>query len=68
MRLVKEYICDDRKPTDDEIFQAILIAENNDCMVRLMWYVPYYGWSQLMIDKNMTLEDCKEKLPRRYPV
>lgn len=68
MRLVQEYICDDRTPSDDEICQAISIAENNDCIVKLMWFFPYNGWNHILIDSDMTFEDCKAHIPRTYSI
>ena len=68
MKLVMEYRCDNRTPTDDEIKEGIEIANINDCIVKLTWFFPYNGWHQLFIKKGMTFEECKEKLPKVYGV
>ena len=68
MKLVMEYKCDNRTPTDDEIREGIEIANANDCIVRLTWFFPYSGWHKLLIKKDMTFEECKEKLPNVYGV
>ena len=67
MRLVKEYRCDDRTPSDDEIRECLEIVKE-DCIVKLRWYFPYSGWYELFIDSSMTFEECKNKLPKRYGV
>ena len=41
MKLVKEYLCDDRTPTDEELQEALQIANNEDCLVKLRWFFPY---------------------------
>jgi hypothetical protein len=68
MKLVMEYKCDNRVPTDDEIREGIEIANTNDCIVRLTWFFPYSGWYKLLITKGMTFEECQEKLPKVYGV
>lgn len=67
MRLVKEYICDNYyKPSDDEIKECMQIVKNENCVIKLVWF--FNGWHHILITSDMTLEDCKKKLPRRYPV
>ena len=68
MKLVKEYLCDKRTPSDEEIREAIEVANNDNCIVKLRWFFPYNGWHELYVEKNMTFEQCKEKLPKRYGV
>jgi hypothetical protein len=68
MKLVKEYECDKRTPSDEEILQGIEIANSEDCIVNLKWFFPCSGWYTLRITKGMTLESCIAKLPKRYPV
>lgn len=68
MKLVKEYLCDDRTPTDNEIMESIKIANEEECIVKLKWFYPYNGWHRLYIKKDMTFEECKAKLPKVYGV
>ena len=68
MKLIKEYVCDDIRPSDEEILEGIEIANKENCIVRLTWYFPYSGNYKLEIEKGMTIEECKNKLPRCYPV
>lgn len=68
MRLVKEYICDERTPSDVEIKECMQVAAHENCIVKLMWFFPYNGWNHILIDSDMTFEDCKARIPRRYGV
>ena len=68
MKLIKEYLCDDRTPSDEEIRECLEIVEREDCTVKLKWFFPYNGWHRMYIEKGMTFEDCKGKLPRVYGV
>lgn len=68
MKFVKEYQCDSRTPSDEEINECLDIAEKEDCIVKLRWYFPYSGWYERYIKKGMTFEECKNSLPKRYGV
>ncbi len=68
MKQIKEYLCDDKKPTDDEINNGVMIANSENCVVKLTWFVPYSGHYRLYITPGMSIEECREKLPRRYPL
>ena len=69
MRLVKEYLCNNRIPSDEEIKECISIVENEEnCIVELKWFFPYNGWHKLYVEKGMTFEQCKAKLPKAYPI
>ena len=66
MKLIKDYLCDNKTPTDEEIKEGLEIVEKEDCVVQLRWFYPYNGWHNLYIQKGMTFEECKGKLPRVY--
>lgn len=68
MKLVKEYLCDHSRPNDEEIKECIEIANTEDCIAKLIWVFPYSGWYELKVSKGMTFEECKSKLPERYPI
>ena len=70
MKLVKEYLHDGSwiTPNDEEIKECMEIANNEDCIVRLRWFVNYSGWYTLEVSKGMTFEECKSQLPTCYPV
>lgn len=66
MKLVKEYLCDSRAPSDKEVRESIEIAEREDCIVKLKWFFPYNGWHRLFVKKGMTFDDCKDKVLKVY--
>lgn len=68
MKQIKMYLCDNRIPTDEEIMQCVEIANAEDCIVELRWNFPYSRWYKLNISKGMTFEECKNALPKSYPV
>lgn len=68
MKLVKEYLCDNRTPSDEEIKECLEIVNKENCVVRLRWCVGYGGWYTLEVLNGMTFEECKSKLPTCYPL
>ena len=68
MKLIKDYLCDNKTPSDEEIKEGLEIVEKEDCVVQLKWFYPYNGWHSLYIQNGMTFEECKGKLPRVYAV
>lgn len=68
MRLIKDYQCYGNVPTDSEIKEGIEIANKEDCIVRIFWEFPYSGKYSISITEGMSLEECKEQLPKCYPV
>ena len=43
MKLVKEYYCGQRTPTDEEIKESLKIVEKEGCVVKLKWFIQYNG-------------------------
>lgn len=68
MKYIKEYLCDKRTPSDEEIRECLEIVNKEDCVVKLTWFYPYNGWHNLLIKDGMTFEECKNKLPKSYGV
>ena len=68
MKYIKEYLCDKKIPSDEEIKECLEIVSKEDCVVKLTWFYPYNGWHKLFIEKGMTFEKCKGKLQRGYGV
>lgn len=68
MKLVKEYLCDSRTPSDEEINECLDIVEKEVCVVKLRWHFPFNGWHEKYIKKGMTFEEIKDSLPKRYGV
>ena len=68
MKIVKEYLCDNSTPSDEEVKECIEIANKEDCIVRLRWHFPYSGWYERYIKKDMTFEEINDSLPTIYGV
>ena len=68
MKYIKEYLCDKKIPSDEEIRECLEIVEEEDCIVKLTWFVRYNGWHNLLIKNGMTFEECKSKVPKIYGV
>ena len=68
MKLIKEYLCDHSTPSDEEIMECLKIVNNEDCIVKLTWFFPYNGWHKLFVERGMTFEECKDKLPKCYGI
>ena len=66
MKLIKEYMCDKRTPSDKEIEEAVNIATTEDCVVKLFWIYPYSGEYKAYVYPADTVEEVKEKLPKCY--
>ena len=68
MKYIKEYLCDDKTPSNKEIIDCLDIVQKEDCVIKLIWFVPYNGRHNLLIKNGMTFEECKDKLPKFYGV
>ena len=68
MKYIKEYLCDKRTPSDEEIRECLEIVQNENCVIKLTWFVRYNGWHNLLIKNGMTFEECKDKIPKFYGV
>ena len=68
MKYIKEYLCDKRIPSDEEIRECLEIVQNENRVIKLIWFVPYNGWHKLFIENGMTFEECKDKIPKFYGV
>lgn len=49
-------------PTDDEIREGIEIARAEQCIVRIVYFAPYYGYHYLDIDPHSTFYECKRAI------
>lgn len=68
MKLIKEYLCDRSTPSNEEIMECLDVVNKEDCIVKLTWFFPYNGWHKLFVEKGMTFEECKDKLPKVYGI
>ena len=60
-----KYFWTDNGPTDEEIHEAMSIAENENCVVVIRWNVFGYMYS-MTARKGMTYEECKRQIPTIY--
>ena len=67
MKRVLTFICDGDRPTDEEIKQCVDLA-NEGCIVQLKWLMPYSGWHELLVEADMTIDDCKRQIPKTYGI
>ena len=58
MLQIKHYKAAFVTPSDDEIKEGIEIARQNDCIVRIDYFVPYSGLFHLDIYPDSTPESC----------
>ena len=68
MKYIKEYLCDKETPSDEEIRECLEIVNEEDCIIKLTWFVRYNGWHNLLIKNGMTFEECKSEVPKIYGV
>jgi hypothetical protein len=64
---LKTYACDGI-PTDEDIQQAIDIAQRDGCLIKLSWYVKHSGNYSAIIAHDSTLESVRAQMPRVYGI
>lgn len=68
LREVKTYR-NDRSPIIEDIQRCIDIAKENDCVVRLEWYIKWSGNYHIYIDSKSNAEHVYiHEVPKVYPV
>lgn len=57
-------------PTDEELQECLDLAkEKSNCVIVLQWYKKYSGWHELKFTEDIKIiEDCKNHMPKYYPV
>ena len=65
MKPIREYECDNPlAPTHDEIKRCVQMANIEDSIIKLDFYVKGKGWETLVVKQGMTIETCKNQLQR----
>lgn len=54
-----------KNPTDDEIYEAMNIVENENCIVIIKWNAFGYVYS-MTVCSGMSFEECKRQIPEVY--
>jgi hypothetical protein len=66
---VKEFaLQSDRKPTLVDIETCVKKANENNCVVKLTWFIKWNGWHNIMIYPGEDPNEIYESLPRVYGV
>lgn len=53
------------EPTNEEIYEAMSIVENEHCVVVIKWTAFRYPYS-MTVRKGMSFEQCKSQIPTVY--
>ena len=64
---VKEYISNGH-PSDEDIQQCIDIANSQNCIIHLKWFIQYNGWNDRYIYPGSNLEETLDRLPKIYGI
>ena len=58
-----KYFWTDKSPTDEEIYEAMHLAENEDCLVIIKWkvWLSIYGFLRVIQDFIKSLS-CSQKI------
>lgn len=54
-----------KNPNDEEIYEAMSIVENEDCVVIIKWNAFGYTYS-MTVKKGMSFEECNRQIPTVY--
>lgn len=68
MKQIKEFLCDEKNPTADEIERCLEAVKNENCVINLYWVGPNTYMYNIFIGDNMTFEDCIAQIPKFYPM
>ena len=68
MKPIKEFLCDGKNPTADEIECCLKAVKNENCVINLYWVGPNTVTYHIFIGDNMTFEQCAEQIPKFYPM
>lgn len=58
MKQIKEFLCDEKNPTNDEIERCLKAVKNENCVINLYWMISPSGMCCILIKDGMSFEDC----------
>ena len=64
---VKEFIAD-RHPSKEDLQKCIDIADSENCIIHLKWFIQYNGWNDRYIHPGAKLEEILDRLPKVYGI
>lgn len=68
MRKIIEYRSDYDVPSQEEVEEAIKIANLEQSIIKLNWHFPYSGNYSVLIYPEDTVEAAYNKIPKTYGV
>lgn len=60
-----KYFWTDFSPTECEIYRAMSIAKNEECMVVVEWKAFGYPYS-MIVQPHSSFDDCEKQIPKVY--
>ena len=60
-----KYFWTDFSPTESEIYRAMSIAKNEECMVVVKWKAFGYPYS-MIVQPHASFDDCEKQIPKVY--
>jgi len=51
----------DHTPTIEEVKESLDIANKENCIVHLKWYIPYNGWNEYYIRKDDDIDEIMKR-------
>ncbi len=58
---IKYFYCDGT-PTEEELKEAFKLANDENCVVCLKWFVQYNGWFERYVHKDTNIEEMNNRL------
>lgn len=58
---IKYFYCDGT-PLEEELKEALKLANDENCVVCLKWFVQYNGWLERYIHKDTNIEEMNNRL------
>lgn len=65
--IVKEFISDNH-PSKEDLQKCIDIANSENCIIHLKWFIQYNGWNDRYIYPEDKLEEILDRLPKVYGI
>lgn len=49
-------IDEERHPNENDIWEALEFANKKHCIVKLVWFIPHYGWKRWFIKPDSDIQ------------
>lgn len=64
---IKEFLSEGH-PSIDDICECLEVANTENCVVHLKWFIPYNGWNDRYIRPGERADKIVDALPKIYGV